>query len=164
MSAHVSGGNCWYRKRSDVCGAHDEARGQCSVCPRCPACEGEATADRPIPPFPVPQRATEIETPASMARRVALAYPSPSIPTEVRGYYAMMGIDADREQIAAWCEEHAGAADREAEAHEEQVIISPPPADVETCEANDSHRDRARHCEGQASALRALAAILKGAK
>lgn len=118
------------------------------------------SADRPIPPFPVPQRVTKIETTAAMAQRVALAFPSPSIPTEVRGYYAMMGIDADREQIVAWCEECAAAAGREALEHEAR--IGPAHNDAETV-ANVSHRERVLVCEGRASALRALAAILKGA-
>ena len=37
---HVKGGNCWAGVRGgDVCPLHDEPRGECSVCARCPACD-----------------------------------------------------------------------------------------------------------------------------
>jgi hypothetical protein len=40
---HRSGGNCWEGIASpqdeDVCLRHDEPRGDCSICPRCPACD-----------------------------------------------------------------------------------------------------------------------------
>lgn len=31
-------GNCWSRKRSDVCKEHEEPRGECDRCPPCPMC------------------------------------------------------------------------------------------------------------------------------
>ncbi len=36
---HSLTGNCWHRKRSDVCREHDEPRGDCAQCGRCPACD-----------------------------------------------------------------------------------------------------------------------------
>ncbi len=37
---HVRGGNCWAgNTRLDVCMKHEEPRGSCKGCPRCPACE-----------------------------------------------------------------------------------------------------------------------------
>ena len=44
---HVRGGNCFYpkrRARADVCLEHDEPRGECSTCPRCPICDKEASS------------------------------------------------------------------------------------------------------------------------
>ena len=47
-SGHVAGGNCWHRKRAsnDVCKLHDEPRGECSGCPRCPKCDAEVAAEK----------------------------------------------------------------------------------------------------------------------
>ena len=40
---HVRGGNCWAgNTKTDVCLEHDEPRGSCDVCPKCPACSKEA--------------------------------------------------------------------------------------------------------------------------
>lgn len=37
---HAKGGNCWAGVRGgDVCPLHDEPRGECSACQRCPACD-----------------------------------------------------------------------------------------------------------------------------
>ena len=38
MSEHNLRGNCWHRKRSDVCKEHEEPRGECDQCPPCPMC------------------------------------------------------------------------------------------------------------------------------
>lgn len=69
----------------------------------------------------------------------------------------MDAIRADREQIAAWCEAKAAEAQREADAHGRMVTGE------HGRELSDvSHSERAMYCEGQASAIRAIAAILKG--
>lgn len=56
MSEHNLKGNCWDDRVSrfqdgqlkgelnDVCGDHDEPRGDCSVCPDCSACEDDISA------------------------------------------------------------------------------------------------------------------------
>lgn len=70
--------------------------------------------------------------------------------------YAATAIRARDAQIAAWCEEAAGKAEREGEARLSIVSPSRTPAE------NEEHLSRYHRCEGQASALRSLAAILKG--
>lgn len=61
------------------------------------------------------------------------------------------------EQIAAWCIEAAQKADQEAEAHERKVT-----GEHGRIVSDTSHHERACRCEGQASSLRALAALLMG--
>ncbi len=82
-------------------------------------------------------KATEIETQEAMARRIDREN------VRIGEGCALFAIRARDAQIATWCEEHAAAAEREASAR-----IRPVP--------------RQFRCEGQASALRALAAILRG--
>lgn len=42
---HARGGNCWVGVRDgDVCPLHDEPRGDCSACSRCPACDAGGAA------------------------------------------------------------------------------------------------------------------------
>lgn len=50
---HNKQGNCWHRsvayKRgefNDICGKHDEPRGECSGCPRCNACDEKDKKDK----------------------------------------------------------------------------------------------------------------------
>jgi hypothetical protein len=42
---HVAGGNCWEGitapQDEDACMEHEEPRGECAVCPRCPACDAD---------------------------------------------------------------------------------------------------------------------------
>ncbi len=68
----------------------------------------------------------------------------------------LAGIRAARHAIERWCEEHAGEADREAVVHEAQLAHL---SDLVTVAGK---RDRIARCEGQASAFRALAAVLRG--
>ena len=59
--AHVHGGNCWEGIQSasteDVCGLHDEPRGDCDTCPRCPACDNMNLAMSLAAPAPEPKLA-----------------------------------------------------------------------------------------------------------
>ncbi len=91
---------------------------------------------------------TEIETPEAMAARVlreAIEAESPGPRNKPNAHNCIVaGVVADREQIAAWCAEHEKAAKGEGDTHP------------------DEHRSA--YCDGQASALRALVAILRGAK
>lgn len=83
----------------------------------------------------------EIEKPEDMAGSV---YPMASMGLEPDALLARAytdGILADRKQIAAWCIDRAEAAEREVG-------------------SRGAASYRGQRCEGQASALRALAAIL----
>lgn len=84
-----------------------------------------------------------IETPEEMAERIASAPWRSAYESTERRLVAADAIRKDRKQIVAWCIEKAAEADREAAAH--------------------SDRERVARCEGQASALKALAAKLGGA-
>lgn len=74
---------------------------------------------------------------------------------------AKEAVDADREQIAAWCDERAAAVKREAQAHTEQYRDIDPSRSPVTYSAK---AERIARCEGQASAFEAAAAALRGAK
>ncbi len=81
---------------------------------------------------------TEIETPEAMARRLDRQH------LHVGEGCALVAIRADREQIATWCTERAEAA-----------------ANLAANEANEADMP---HLDGQAYALRKVAAILRGTK
>lgn len=89
-----------------------------------------------------------IETPEAMAARLDLGVAHSAL------YFAIRARDA---QIAEWCEGKAAGANKEAEAQEEQVT-----GEHGHHISDASHHDRAIRCEAQASALLALAALLRG--
>lgn len=82
-----------------------------------------------------------IETPETLAARLVEDIEVERILGDTDGVFAEV-IRADREQITAWCNEHAGAAERESAATPDDR--------------------RAHYCDGQACAWRDLAARLGG--
>lgn len=70
----------------------------------------------------------------------------------------LAGVRADRNALAAWCEERANAADREAETHDAQIT-----GEHGHIVSDASHLERQHRCEGQAVAFRAVVASLRGA-
>lgn len=80
-----------------------------------------------------------LEAPEKMAQRVRSVTMAAS--GETLTLLLAVAIEADREHIAAKCEEWEGKAQREADAHPDH--------------------DRSMYCDGQASAFRAAAAMLR---
>jgi len=95
----------------------------------------------------------EIEAPEVIAIRLSLGVAHSAL---------CLAMRADREQIRAWCIEHAEEAEREAAAHDvqEAALLREGGAHGRAV----SHRERVMRCEGQAVVLRGLAAMLGGGK
>lgn len=65
---HNDGGNCWSNEATyecdvcgpgslcDVCHDHDEPRGECSACKRCPRCENTDTRKPPTDDLAAPPK------------------------------------------------------------------------------------------------------------
>jgi hypothetical protein len=68
-------------------------------------------------------------------------------------------IRARDEQIAAWCEENATDAQREAEKHQHAAELA---MMVDDAGGASAHVLAAERCEGQASAFRVIASALRG--
>lgn len=103
--------------------------------------------------------APALDTPEQMAARL---YMFGSDATKVM---SARSIRARDEQVAAKCEQLAADAQREADAHDAQATEALKMAGNERADdAAGAHIDRARYCEGQASAFRALASMLRGAR
>lgn len=97
-----------------------------------------------------------LETPEAMAERLAGNGAGPTS-IAMRGVLAE-AIRARDEQIAAWCDERAAEAQREAEAHAAQMHPTMAGGDAA------AKMRRIERCEGQAAAFRAVAAKLRGSR